>query len=336
MKSIVQLIHSQIIPWIMPSASSRRRIIVAREVMHRADLPEGVSITTRKLHGERTICKASRIHNNQRFYTALWPQDNLQETTIHRISCVMQGTADHLHGKYVVRFEAGNFLILPPGIPFQRNAPFLYGKNRKNGYCVLMHAYAYRHNVLLWLTTSSGDQHTNDYSDNYLMHNADMAQLLKKAVDEAAANQKGAELICQNCLTAFFTIAAREIESENYTSFDPRGNLPTQKSALNFGDQVHEYIEANCHRSIKVEDVARHMYMSNSHFFRQMQTNDLRFTELLTHYRIEIACRLLRETDLTVTAIKNKVSYKSYSHFQRIFRAHMGCTPIEYRHKPKR
>jgi AraC-like DNA-binding protein len=72
--------------------------------------------------------------------------------------------------------------------------------------------------------------------------------------------------------------------------------------------------------------------MSNSHFFRRMHAETgTTFTELLTRYRLELACHLLRDTNLTIAAVSSKVSFKSPAYFQNLFRARMGCTPMEYR-----
>jgi len=335
MKSIVQLLRSKIIPWTTPSFT-QRRLIVTRLVMQAADLPDGVTIATRELVGERKVIKARRKHGNQRFYTAFWPKDNLQETTVPRISCVVSGMASHRHGKYIVRCGEGNFLLIPPGMPHQQFGPFLEGKERENGYCVLVHAYAYRHGILFWQTTSRGSQHINAAADNFLITNTTLAQLLTQAVEEAVARQTDAELICNSCLTAFFAVAAREIEMGNCAPLNPQELPPVKRSPTSFTEEVQEYIEANCHRMIKTEDVARHVYMSNSHFFREMHKNGINFTDLLTRYRMEQACRFLRDSDLTVREVANKVSYKSSTYFQNLFRARMGCTPLEYRHQVRK
>lgn len=337
MRPIVHLLRSKIIPWIKPDFM-QKRIVIARSPMDVKNLPAGVSVSPREIVGERKVFKARRKHGNLRLYTAFWPKDNLQETTVPRISCVVHGSATHFHGKYRIRCNEGTFLIIPPGTPHQQFGPFLEEPNQEKGYCVLVHAYAYRHGVLFWLTTSRGYEHINDYTDNFLFSNTALAQLLTQAVEEAVASQVDANLITHSCLTAFFAIVAREIEADNYVAFHPQENPSSGirlRSEGGFAEEVREYIEANCHRMLKVEEVARYLYMSNSHFFRQMQRNNLNFTELLTHYRIEQACRLLRDTDLTSTDIAGKVSYKSSTYFQNLFRSRTGCTPLEYRRRSR-
>jgi len=332
-KQLINLLRSQVIPWTAPGA--RSGIIVARPVMHKSQLPEGATLTTRKLSGERKVFKARRKHGNHRLYTATWPNDNLQETTVPRISCIVSGSADHFLGKYSVRCGEGNFLIIPPGEPHQQFGPFLQGQLLKTGHCVLVHAYAYNHGILFWITTSYHSEHVNNMGDNYLIPNMAAAQVLHLLVEEAANNQTGMDAVCKNYLGALFTLIGRDIEAGNYMHPGPKENIDvSSRPTASFTEQVQKYVEANCHKILKVEDAAMHLYMSNSQFSRRMrQEMGITFLQLLTQVRIERAKQMLRETDLTVIAISGYLSFKSSTHFQALFRTHVGYTPIEYRNQ---
>lgn len=54
-------------------------------------------------------------------------------------------------------------------------------------------------------------------------------------------------------------------------------------------------------------------------------------TEYINRKRIEAACRLLSETQLSVQEISEKVGFSDKSHFYRMFSKFMGGTPAEYR-----
>lgn len=53
--------------------------------------------------------------------------------------------------------------------------------------------------------------------------------------------------------------------------------------------------------------------------------------DYLNHLRIEIACSLLKNTDLTVQEILARVGFKDTAHFGRIFRKYKQMTPTDYR-----
>jgi AraC-like DNA-binding protein len=330
-QQLVHLLRSTIIPWVTFPQS--QRLVVARSTMRAADTPEGVTLEHRQLVGRRIVARGKRVHENQRLYTATWPEDNLQETTVPRISCVVNGVADHFLSQYMVTSGAGFFHIIPPGIPHQNYGPFLAGEHRRQGYCMLIHAYATIRGVWLWQTTSHNGQHVNDQTNNYLIYNPVPAQLLRYLMEEATYASNDAQSVCYSYLNAFFTIVAREIENDNYIIPGPEENKqPTSPRGTDFARQVQEYIEGNCHLPLRVDDVARHMYMSSPHFFRRMrEETGTTFVEMLTNARIEQACYMLRSTDLSPAAIASKLSFRSVSHFQSLFRARTGHTPRGYR-----
>lgn len=55
------------------------------------------------------------------------------------------------------------------------------------------------------------------------------------------------------------------------------------------------------------------------------------YKELLQQHRLEMAARLLRRSDMTIQQIIGQVGYENTSYFYRLFRAHYGQSPREYR-----
>ena len=55
------------------------------------------------------------------------------------------------------------------------------------------------------------------------------------------------------------------------------------------------------------------------------------YKELLQKHRIETAARLLRRSDMNIQQIITQVGYENTSYFYRLFRAHYGQSPREYR-----
>lgn len=55
--------------------------------------------------------------------------------------------------------------------------------------------------------------------------------------------------------------------------------------------------------------------------------------QYLRDYRVQQACRMLAHTTRPMGAVAELSGLGSASHFGQVFRAAMGCTPSEYRHK---
>ena len=54
-------------------------------------------------------------------------------------------------------------------------------------------------------------------------------------------------------------------------------------------------------------------------------------SEYLTEYRLRESCRLLEETDLSMTEIAGQVGFNGSSYYAERFRQYFGCTPGSYR-----
>lgn len=330
MKEIVRLLQNKIIPWTMQD--SAQRLIVARSVMKQAALPSGVEISPCPIKGKRVIQKGRRSHANQRLFSAIWPDANLQEMVLPKISCITSGTADYLLGEYCLRCREGNFILIPPHAPHQRKGPFLQGDHVQNGSCDLLQAYAYSKGVLVWQSRSRGQQHVNEMTGNFLIPNANAVTLFNLLIEEAVDNHVNAERACQGLLCAFFSVVAREIQNGHYMTSGPEPDGPVHSTEMSFSENIREYLTANCHKPLKLKDAAAHMYLSPAQFTRRMRSETgVTFVELLTDIRIERAKELLRETDWTFAAISSMLSFRSYSYFLSLFHQGVGCTPMEFR-----
>ena len=107
---------------------------------------------------------------------------------------------------------------------------------------------------------------------------------------------------------------------------------PEKEIQITYVEKAEKYIETNYSYPVTVEDVAAYVGISRSHLFRSFQTY-LRKSpkEYLSEYRIKQACHLLRETDLSVSAIAYSVGFENNLYFSKAFRKQKGVSPSEYR-----
>ena len=92
------------------------------------------------------------------------------------------------------------------------------------------------------------------------------------------------------------------------------------------------YIHRNFSQNISVEQLAQRAYISKRACFRLFR-EQLHMTpmEYLHSYRLQQACRMLRDTGESVTRIAQSCGLGSSSYFGKKFRERYGCTPLEYR-----
>lgn len=107
------------------------------------------------------------------------------------------------------------------------------------------------------------------------------------------------------------------------------------RNAVQAGDeainQAMRYMRQNASAALSVEQVARHVGMSPSHFAHRFsavaRTTPMRF---LKQVRLEAARDLLVLSRLRAGEAAQRVGYESTSHFNRDFKAAYGATPASY------
>lgn len=99
-------------------------------------------------------------------------------------------------------------------------------------------------------------------------------------------------------------------------------------------EKAIEYIENNIKRPITLDDVASHINLSTHYlsklFKKEMKVN---FITYLTERRIEIAKKMLLDTDIPIINIAIDLSYNQPNYFSKVFKKTVGLTPTEYREK---
>ncbi len=109
-------------------------------------------------------------------------------------------------------------------------------------------------------------------------------------------------------------------------------NMPANLNATLI-ERIMDYIKNNCFDwNFSVQNLSEEFDMSPSnisHFFKTK--TDYNITTFVLKLRLEKACELLQDTDLTVKEISSKIGYIDVSSFIKIFRNKYNVTPGNYR-----
>lgn len=93
-----------------------------------------------------------------------------------------------------------------------------------------------------------------------------------------------------------------------------------------------EYIHSHFREKIDVDVLAQMEHMSGTAFriaFREH--TGVAPNEYMIAQRISAACRLLSQTDMSVSVVAAEAGYSDQYYFSRIFKKKMGMTPLKYR-----
>lgn len=143
--------------------------------------------------------------------------------------------------------------------------------------------------------------------------------LIKIILNEQSQNLAGGEMIMHSAVNTILTFVFRKMA------------LP-MSDKFQMGTKLLKYIKENCNEHITLEKVAQENHYSTAHLSRlfKKQTG-CTFTEYLTNCRLEYACKLLRETELSVTQVCNEVGFSDRTKFHKLFLAKTGATPLKYK-----
>lgn len=96
--------------------------------------------------------------------------------------------------------------------------------------------------------------------------------------------------------------------------------------------KITRHLEEHLDRNVSLEELSSLIGLSPEHVCRAFKrATGLPPQRWVIRKRMEIACRLLTETEASLTAIAQDVGYAGQSAFGAIFRSVMGIAPGEYR-----
>ena len=97
-----------------------------------------------------------------------------------------------------------------------------------------------------------------------------------------------------------------------------------------------KFISDNFYKKISLADVAEYVGLSSGYlqklFNRERQTSVI---EYLWRYRVEQSCKLLIESDKTISEISDVIGFSDIKNFHYAFKRITGITPNEYRRTHK-
>ncbi|MBU5480036.1 AraC family transcriptional regulator [Blautia sp. MSJ-19] len=145
---------------------------------------------------------------------------------------------------------------------------------------------------------------------------------------EYLAQEKYSYTFLNSMLILFWAMLLRyhENDIESILTKDTSGNSMTE--ILNYLNQHYQ--------TATLSETAEHFGYSTSHFSTLIKEGTGQtFLQIIRNIKLSQACRALRESTLSNSAICELVGYDSPEHFMRTFKKTYGMTPGEYRRKYK-
>lgn len=124
---------------------------------------------------------------------------------------------------------------------------------------------------------------------------------------------------------------------ESYFSFllDTYGER-TPKTFDTLVEEIRNYIEENAHNNFSIATLAE-QYNYNEKYLGRLFKSRTGYTirEYCNQVRLSKAKKLLKSTKLSIAQIATQTGYNNVTYFNRVFKAHLGMSPLQYRQKKK-
>jgi AraC family transcriptional regulator len=117
-----------------------------------------------------------------------------------------------------------------------------------------------------------------------------------------------------------------------YTSTDVLIPEHSRKLSSHQIQRLTAFILDHLNQNLSLEMLAQQVSFSPYHFARLFrQTTGESPHQFVLRQRLEVAQRLLKETDLPLAHVALEVGIPNQSHFTQAFKRHLGMTPLVYR-----
>lgn len=94
------------------------------------------------------------------------------------------------------------------------------------------------------------------------------------------------------------------------------------------------FITENLDQEISREDIARYVHLNPDYLSRIFKKElGISVIDYLIELRIEMAKKLLRDTNMRVSDVAGQVGYSNFSHFSKLFKKKVGVNPNQYKRR---
>lgn len=163
-------------------------------------------------------------------------------------------------------------------------------------------------------------------SENHVLNTYQINTTFDTLVDELLFKKPGQQLMIQALLVRFFSYF---LDYPN--QFEPHHTILDTKSDQYLFNLITQYIEEYPGRPNR-QTLAEHFHYSGDHINRIIKKHSGKsFVDYVREISLQKAAEMLKNSDLSISAIITLVGFENKSYFYDMFKRKYGHTPMEYR-----
>ncbi len=158
--------------------------------------------------------------------------------------------------------------------------------------------------------------------------NRALVKWIKEAFSHAQEYGKVARIAVLSDIFGMFSLIMAYSKQVNETTEESKAE---QKAIARLKD-IFGYVEAHYDEDITVDEMAEHVHLTKTYFCRFFkQSMGMTFIDYLNRYRCNKVEEMMRDTDLSITAIASQAGFKNISYFNKIYKKIRGESPSKSR-----
>lgn len=276
-------------------------------------------------------------NQDESFYIGIF-QDNLEKSTWHyhnnyEISFITEGSGKRIVADSIKEFQPGDLVFIGPNLPHV----WIADKDTP--------APSSRTLEMVFL----------QFADNIIGTQIKELPEFKNIAKALVASERGIHILGQTLnevselmlqlpylksfdrMLQFFKIL--DIIGKS-NSLDHLASKEYLKSRFTNGNRrialIHDYLMKNYRDEVNLGNLASLVNMAEGSLCRFFKSNmGLTIFEFLNKIKVEFACKLLMDEDLSITEVCLDSGFNNLSHFNKQFKKYTGVSPKEYRRKFK-
>lgn len=273
----------------------------------------------------------------------VWPGVSIwmNEVRMHRLPCEIITDYPFLKlnyctmGRCEVQLENGKYVYLENGdLSIDRNAPketFRYPSGKYEGLEIVFNI-----EILAKQPVGALSDYGIDAECKNLLKEEDQGSIFAKVSPEWDALARNAMKRLKDADGSledyrFLTLQLLYLLSSGY-GFTRKQNVFVTKGQRRIAEEARDRLCRNLEQHYTVEELAEGFGLSPSSlkkYFRQVYGSPI--SEYVREMRMELACHLLRETQLSIGEIAIRTGYANQGKFGSAFKRYTGAAPLEYR-----
>lgn len=233
-------------------------------------------------------------------------------------------------GNSVEYFENGDMVLLGPDIPhvWLNDEKYYQGKAKLKAHSLVAYFNKDIFSTAFYelKETQKVNNLFNQATRGLLITGKTKTIVAKKL--ELLQNKKDFQLI-----VGLFEIISILAESKEFTFINKESYTPVNKNLKTDRlSEIYNYVKKNFKNDITLSEISKLANLTPQSFCRLFKSKTKKhFIEYLSEVRISNACRLLIETDMSISEIAYNCGYPTISNINKSFKKITAVTPKEYK-----